>query len=150
VTPHSTRRDVAVLLGLGVVPWAVLAYGSGLATLVFAWGLATPAQGSVTSLYHFLFRYTVGLPEFVLAWPVGVGCYLLALLSAGVGAATGREDVRVTAGLLVFAGITQLSLARGFSVQPGRTAYPVGTVALWAAAWWLYWPAIRRVRATRD
>jgi uncharacterized protein (TIGR04206 family) len=147
VTPHSTRRDVLGLLALLAVPWAVLTYESGFVTLVFAWGLATPAQGSVTSVVDFLFRYTAGLPEYILAWPVGVGCYLLALLSAAVGAATGREDVRVTAGLLVCAGITSLSLARGFSVQPGRVAYPVGAVAFWAVAWWLYWPSIRGRRA---
>jgi uncharacterized protein (TIGR04206 family) len=143
VTPHSTRRNVLALLVLLALPWTVLAYETGFVTLVFAWGLATPAQGSVTSILDFLFRYTAGLPGYILAWPLGVGCYLLALLSATAGALTGREDVRVTAGLLVCAGITSLSVARGFSVQPRRVAYPLGVVLLPALAWWLYWPAIR-------
>jgi uncharacterized protein (TIGR04206 family) len=146
VARHSTRRDVLTILSLLLVPWAALAYESGFVTLVFAWGLATPAQGSVTTLYAFLFRFTAGLPEFILAWPVGVGCYLLALLSAAVGAVTGREDVRVTAGLLALAGVATLSLVGGFSTQPGRVAYPVGTLALWAVAWWCYWPAVRAGR----
>ncbi|MFC6988228.1 TIGR04206 family protein [Haloplanus sp. GCM10025708] len=139
---RSPRRAVVALFALLAVPWTALVYESGYVTLVFPWGLATPAQGSVTSLYHFLFRYTAGLPEFILAWPLGVLCYVLALASAVAGVVTGREDVRVTAGLLVFAGVAGLSVASGFSVQPGRVAYPVGTLVLWAVAWWFYRPLV--------
>ncbi|MFB6123736.1 MAG: TIGR04206 family protein [Haloferacaceae archaeon] len=141
--PHSTRRAVAAVLGLLAVPWTVLVYDSGYVTLVFAWGLVTPTRGTVTTLYHFLFRYTAGLPEFILAWPVSVICYGFALASAVSGVLGGREDVRVTAGLLVFAGVAGLSVASGFSFQRGRVAYPLGTLACWAVAWWCYRPLVR-------
>ena len=56
--------------------------------------------------------------------------------SAVVGVVLDREDRRVTAGLLVLAGLTQLSLAYGFSRQPGRFAVPLGTVLCLAVVWW--------------
>jgi uncharacterized protein (TIGR04206 family) len=144
---HSSRGAVLALLTFLAVPWTALVYASGFVTFVFPWGLATPQQGSVTTLYHFLFRHTAGLPEFILAWPVGVLCYVLALVSAVVGYLTGREDVRVTGGLLVFAGLAGLSVAHGFSFQPGRVAFPVGTLLLWFVAWWFYWPLVSARRS---
>lgn len=144
----SDRRAVAAILALAAVPWSVQTYAVGGATLLFPWGLVDPAGPHVTTLPDFLFVYTAGLPDYILAWPLGVALWGGALASALAGARWNREDVRVTAGLLVLAGVTQVTLARGFAVQPGRTAYPTGTVALWAVAWWWYWPAIRgRVRA---
>ncbi|WP_248897253.1 TIGR04206 family protein [Haloplanus halobius] len=131
-------RRVAVVLALLAVPWTVLAYDAGPTTLVFAWGLVNPAAPSVTTLAHFLGRYTTGLPSYILAWPLSVLCYVLALASAVVGAVADREDTRVTAGLLVCAGIAGLSVARGFALQPGRVAYPLGTAACWGVAWYVY------------
>ncbi|MFB6079911.1 MAG: TIGR04206 family protein [Haloferacaceae archaeon] len=139
----SGRRAVAALLALAAVPWWVQTFAGGDVTLLFPWGMVNLWPFAVTTLYHYLFVYTTGLPGFILAWPLSVGLYLLALGSAIGGAVLGREDVRVTGGLLVLAGIAQLSVARGFSVQPTRTAYPLGTAALWAVAWLWYWPAVR-------
>ncbi|WP_251330064.1 TIGR04206 family protein [Haloplanus pelagicus] len=136
--PRLRRRPVAVL-ALLAVPWSVQTFAGGRPpTYVFAWGLVNADPFGVTFLWDFLVRYTRGLPPYIVAWPISAGCYLLALASAACGRALGREDVRVTAGLLAAAGVAQLTLARGFSVQPGRTAWPLGTVACWAVAWWIY------------
>jgi uncharacterized protein (TIGR04206 family) len=140
VTP---RRRLVAVLALLCVPWSVLTFAAGDVTLLFAWGLVDPGSAGVTSLYHFLFVHTAGLPAFILAWPLSVALYLLAVGSASGAAVVGREDPRVTGGLLVLAGVTQVSLARGFSVQPGRSAWPVGALALAAVAWWVYWPRVR-------
>lgn len=121
-----------------LVPWSVQTYAAGGVTLLFPWGLVNADPASVTTLYDFLFRYTAGLPDFVLAWPLSVVCYLLAFAVAVGGRFLSRPDDRLTAGLLAVAGVAQLTVAGGFAAQPGRTAWPVGTVALWAAAWVVY------------
>jgi uncharacterized protein (TIGR04206 family) len=143
----ADRSPVALLVVLAsaLVPWSVQTFarpGAGL-SLVFPWGLFNTAPPQVTTIYDFLFVYTVGLPEYILAWPFSVLLWAIAVVSAAVGYATGREDERVTALALVLAGVAQLSLATGFNVQPYRTAYPLGTLFLWAVAWWFYWPAVR-------
>lgn len=147
VSAVTTRpRALAALLALAAVPWSVQTYAAGGATLLFPWGLVNASPPTVTTLPAYLFVYTAGLPEFILAWPLSVGLYALALASAVVGLAAGREDPRLTGGLLVAAGIAQLTVASGFSVQPGRAAYPLGTAALWAVAWRVYWSAVRAGR----
>lgn len=139
----SGPRELAALVLLAVVPWSVQAYAGGDVSLVFPWGLASLDPAQTVDLYSYLFRYTQGLPDYIYAWPLGVVLYLGAVASALAGLVTGREDPRVTGGLLAVAGVTQLTLAAGFA-QPGRTAVPTGTLALWAVAWWCYWPAVRR------
>ncbi|RDZ65368.1 TIGR04206 family protein [Haloferax sp. Atlit-12N] len=133
----SARRRLQLffVFVLGLVPWSVQTFTTGSTTLLFPWGLVGPSTGSVTTITDFFLRFTMGLPDYILVWPVGVACYLVALS----GALFGREDVRLTAAGLVLAGVTQLEVARGFSVQPGRTAWPVGTVLLWAVAGFVYW-----------
>ncbi|RDI71063.1 TIGR04206 family protein [Halopelagius longus] len=142
----SDDRTVLVLLALLAVPWSIQRYADGGTTLLFAWGLLNTAPFGVTTLSDFLFVYTRGLPEYIFSWPLSVACYAGAVASAVVGWRRGREDSRVTGGLLAVAGVAQLSLAQGFSVQPGRTAWPLGTLALWAVAWWAYWPRAKRRR----
>ncbi|WP_277554238.1 hypothetical protein [Halobaculum limi] len=70
-------------------------------------------------------------------WALASMCWLLALVSAAL-AFRDREDPRVTAGLLVLAGALNAAIALQFSIQPLRTEYPVGTLALWAVATWRY------------
>ena len=142
---RPAARRLLAILALSAIPWSVQAYGAGAVTLLFPWGLVSLDPLHVTDLHSFLFRYTAGLPEFILAWPLSALCYALAAGSAALGVATGREDVRVTAALLALAGVAQLSVARGFAARFGRTAYPVGTVALWAVAWLVF----RSARRTR-
>ena len=135
---------VLALVGLVAVPWSVQVFSGRDATLLFAWGLVNTNPLMVTTLPEFLFLYTMGLPEYILAWPLSVGSYAAALASAGVGWWTGREDPRVTAGLLLVAAVAQARLAFGFSIQPDRVAWPVGSAALVAVAAAYYWSWTRR------
>jgi uncharacterized protein (TIGR04206 family) len=139
----SSRRALAAVLGLLVLPWSIQLYASGATTILFPWGSVTPSVASVTTLAEFLLRYTAGLPGWLYAWPISALLYGLGVLSAAVGALGGREDVRLTAGLLVLAGVGNLWLAWGFSFQPGRIAIPVGTAALWGVVWVVYRPLVR-------
>ncbi|WP_435179590.1 TIGR04206 family protein [Halorussus sp. AFM4] len=132
-------RRLLALLSFLLVPWTVL--GSG--DLVFAWGLATLDPVHVTTLPDYLFVYTRGLPNRLLAWPIAVALYLLAIANALLGTAAPRlEDRRVTGGLLVLAGASDLWFALGLT-RPGLVAVPVGSVLLWVAAWWFHWPDLR-------
>jgi len=138
VFESARRSSLLPLLALLAVPWSVQTFVGGRApTFVFAWGLVNVDPVGVTFLWDFLLRHTRGLPDYILAWPLSVACYLCALASVLAGA-VGREDPRLTAGLLAAAGVAQLTLARGFSFQPGRTAWPLGTLACWLVAWWVY------------
>jgi uncharacterized protein (TIGR04206 family) len=131
--------QLLALLLIFLAPWAVLSTGD----LVFAWGLVTLDPIHVTTLPDYLFVYTRGLPRRLLAWPVAVLLYLLAFGSALLGTVD-REDGRVTGGLLVFAGVSNLRFALGTG-RPGLLVVPVGTVLLWTGAWWFYWSDLRSV-----
>ena len=148
---RTDRASFVVLLLLCALPWSVQTFSDGGTTFVFAWGLVNTQPPNATYIWDFFFVYTQGLPDYIYAWPISVGCYALAVASGLVGLVTGREDPRVTGGLLVVAAVAQFSLARGFSIQPYRTAWPLGTLAFLVVAWWLYWPAAKaRFRAVRS
>lgn len=137
------RRLLAVAL-LAAVPWTVVLVG-GEYTALFAFGLFNTNPPQLVTLYAYLFRFTAGpatLPEYLVAWPTSFLLYCGALASA-LGGVLGREDRRVTAGLLIFAGLAQLSVALGLSRVTGRLAIPLGTACLWVLAWWFYWPDLR-------
>ncbi|MDS0298225.1 TIGR04206 family protein [Halogeometricum sp. S1BR25-6] len=129
---------VPLLLALLVLPWSVQTFIGGNPTLVFPWGLLNFDPFGVTTLSDFLLVYTAGLPDYIYAWPLSVMFYLFALGFAAVSPVLGYEDGRLVAGLLAAASVAQLSLARGFSVQPGRTAWPVGTALLLLVAAYVY------------
>ncbi|WP_246045739.1 TIGR04206 family protein [Halorussus ruber] len=135
---REVNRRLLALAAMFLVPWTVLTTGD----LVFAWGLLSLDPLHVTTLPDYLFVYTRGLPRRLLAWPVAVLLYLLAVGSALLGL-VGREDGRVTGGLLVFSGVSGLQFALGMT-RSGLLAVPVGVVLLWTAAWWFYWPDLRR------
>ena len=137
-----THRRLLVYAALFVVPWSVV-NARGVVTLVFPFGLLNFGPLQVTDVVSYATVYTQRLPEFLLGWPVGVGLYLAGLASVLSGLLFGREDPRFTAGLFVFAGVTQITLVLGFSRRVGTTAVPVGAVLLWLAVWWFDWPAIR-------
>ena len=126
------------LIALLAVPWTVLVAPGG-TTFVYPWGLVNPTTFHVTTLPDYLFVYTTGLPERLLAWPVSVVLYLAALASAFAGR---FEDRRVTGGLLAIAGLSQAIFALGFPRRSG-TVIPLGAVLLWTAAWWFHWPDLR-------
>ena len=124
------------LLALGVAPWVLVVVGAEL-TLVFPFGLVDPQPLHVTSLADYLFRFTRGLPRFLLAWPAAVSLYLAGLASASL-RFVDREDPRVSAALFGFAGASLLWVTLGFARRAGYVAVPLGTVLLWVAVWWLY------------
>ncbi|WP_049947471.1 hypothetical protein [Candidatus Halobonum tyrrellensis] len=68
-------------------------------------------------------------------WMLASACWLVALGSAALGR-VGREDARVTAGLLSLAGAVNASVALSF--RPSRLAVPVGSLVLWGVAAWRY------------
>ena len=133
-----TRLGLLALCSMLLVPWAVLGYDRGPTTLLFAWGTVTPAQSSVTDAYAYFFRYTAGLPDWILAWAVGIACLLAALVSATAGHVRGREDPRVTAGLLALVGLASVVVSIGFAGQPGRYGLPLGAAVAVPLSGW-YW-----------
>lgn len=141
---ESTSGPIELLgiASLFVVPWDVLTYGDGATTLLFAWGMVDPASLHVTDVYAYFFTYTQGVPDWILAWPVGTVCLLFAILSATSGFAGGYEDTRVTAGLIALVGVAAFVVSLGFSVQPNRIAIPIGVAGAWPLAGW-YWLVVR-------
>jgi uncharacterized protein (TIGR04206 family) len=142
MTGISAKRRLLAVVALALVPWTILS--SGVLTLLFPFGLVNTTPLHLTTLLEYR-RFTGGfaaLPGFLRAWPTSVLLYLGALASA-VGGVLGREDRRVTGGLLVLTGITHLGLAVGF-LRTGRLALPLGPFLAFALAWWCYWPAVRR------
>lgn len=140
---RSSSADLLAVCSLLVVPWAILTYGRGPTTLLFAWGLVTPTPLHVTDVYAYFFRFTVGLPDWILAWVVGIVCLVGAVASAASGLVRGREDRRVTGGLLALVGVASVVVAVGFAGQPGRLGIPLGAVVAWPLAG-RYWLAARR------
>lgn len=140
----AARRRLLLVLLVGLLPWTVVVT-NGFWTLLHPLGLFnfSPTRGwSFVFLTDYLFVRTRGLPEFILAWPTGVVVYVVALVSAALGLVD-HEDRRLTAGLLVLAGLTQLSVASGFGRRTGYVAVPVATIAMPLLVWWVYWPALR-------
>ena len=143
----SARARAAAVVAAGLVPWVVvLGPGPGArVSLVFSFGLVNPSPLHLTTLPAYLLVLTRGLPASLLAWPVGTLLWLAALGSALGAIAIGREDGRLSGGLLVLAGFSLLSVAGAVGRPAGVLALPVGTAALWAVAWWGYGPALRRL-----
>ena len=138
----SARRRLVVLLALGVVPWTVLFYERGV-SMVFPWALVNTPPLGVTTLYDYVFTYTTRLPPSLQAWPVSTILYACALASAS-GTFWWREDRRLTAGLLVFAGLSHL----GFSLavwHPSQVVVPVGPLLVALVVWRAYWPDLRTI-----
>jgi uncharacterized protein (TIGR04206 family) len=123
---------------LGVVPWTVVAYPSGV-DLILPWGLVATDPVSVVDLYTYLFVYTGGpatLPDRLLAWPIASAVYGFGILGVALGL-RGYEDRRVTAGLLFVAGVAHLQVTLGLR-RIGADAYPVGAVLSFLLAWYVF------------
>lgn len=127
------RRLLAVLLPLAV-PWFLVVSGDRL-LLGGAPGLVDLASLRATSLLEL--ASAPGRERAVTYWLVADALYLLAVGSAAAGL-FGREDRRVTAGLLVLAGVSVAWSAADLSYALRRTAVPVGTVVLFGVAYWTY------------
>ena len=68
----SEYRRLCAVLGLGVVPWSFVDAG-GVVTVVFSFGFLNFDPLQLEDIVSFVTVDTVGLPQFLLAWPVGVG-----------------------------------------------------------------------------
>ena len=126
------------------IPWLVVV-SNGEVGLVFAWGLFNPDTWHVTTLDAYLFVHTRGLPDYLLAWPIAV-VLLFGAITSAIAGRWGREDPRLTGGLLVLVGLLILVTARGIGRPSSVIGLPVGTVAVWFVALWVYWPLITRSR----
>lgn len=142
-TNEVPRTRLLAVLGLGVLPWNVVVIGSDL-TLVLPWGLLDPFGPYLTLLPEYLAATGSGPPPFLSAWPLGVGIYVLAIGSVAT-EVLDRGDPRVTAGLLVLVGVTQLTVSWGFLRRGGYFVVPLGTLVAWALVWWFYWPDLRGI-----
>lgn len=140
---------LAAVAAAGLLPWVVvIGQGPGAAvSLVFSFGLVNPAPLHVTPLPTYLLVLTRGLPESLLAWPVAALLYGLAFASASSARVAGREDRRVTGGLLVLAGLSLLPVAATVGRPATVVAVPLGTVGLWLVAWVGYGDALVRILA---
>ncbi|WP_280586975.1 TIGR04206 family protein [Halorubrum sp. Boch-26] len=143
------RAGWAFVLALLAVPMAVISVGGDL-TVVSLWGFlnaAVPESGVALGGYpvwdYFLdqSRPFSALPASIRAWPLAIGFHLLAAASAAAGVALGREDRRVTGGLLVLAAAASLWVSVGLATRFGVgttsglfTVLPVGAVATLAVA----------------
>ncbi|MDV7349213.1 TIGR04206 family protein [Halorubrum distributum] len=131
----SGRVEWLLVVALLAVPMAVVPGGDDAPTLVSLWGFVTlGGDGSGLGGYpvwaYFLDqpRPFATLPPSIRAWPLALGFHLLAAGSATSGVALGREDRRVTGGLLVLAAAATLWVAAGLGVRFG-----VGATAGWFA-----------------
>jgi uncharacterized protein (TIGR04206 family) len=123
-----TRRRLAVVLLAGLLPWVVVTWPGGWYPL-FSAGFVHLDPLTFTSLptYH---GRAGGIPPAFSNWPTAVVLYLGSLGSA----LFDDPDPRLTAGLLVLAGVSILLLASSLTEQRGILAIPLGTVWLWTAA----------------
>ncbi|MFB6141930.1 MAG: TIGR04206 family protein [Halorientalis sp.] len=139
----AARRRLLAVVAVGALPWAVVVAGDTV-SLFFTAGFVGLDHLVPTTITDYYVRYSRGLPRFLEAYGTGVVLYVAALASAASGVVW-REDRRVTAALLVLAGVSLLWFALGFLGRPGAVAVPVATVLLWAVALCWYRPALRAV-----
>ena len=143
----SPRRRLLALVALSLVPWTVFLIDGGRATAVFPlfvvdYNPALDPTVRFVPVYRF-FLSGGGLPRNPELWPASILLYLVAVASAASGVVFDREDVRVTAGSLVFAGLAHVGVGYAFSHRATWTPLPVGLAVVFGVVWWFYWPALR-------
>jgi len=130
------RWKLVAVLALGLLPWTVVLHPAGV-DLLFLWGLVNSNPWHLTDLFTYLTVYTAGfrsLPARLQAWPVATGLYALAVASATLSVVADRDDPRLTAGLLVLAGLVHLQVTVGLD-RVGERSLPVGAVLAFGVAW---------------
>lgn len=132
-------------------------------TVVSLWGfLNTGSLGSgvgfdgysVWAYFRDQPRPLGSLPASIRAWPLAIGFHLLAAGSASGGVALGREDRRVTGGLLALAAAASLWVSVGLATRFGvgvtagwLAVLPVGTAATLGVVVAVYGGDLRRIVA---
>ncbi|PHQ38830.1 TIGR04206 family protein [Halorubrum persicum] len=129
----SRRFGWLLVFALLAVPMAVIP-GDNL-TVVSLWGFLNTSGPGVAAGGYPVWSYFLDqprpfgtLPASIRAWPLAVGFHLLAAASATAGVAVGREDRRVTGGLLALAAAASLWVSVGVA-----TRFGVGTTSGWFA-----------------
>jgi uncharacterized protein (TIGR04206 family) len=139
---NSSKRAVLWLCLLAAVPWVVQFNTLTDLTAVMSWGLLNTDPWHVLPLPAYLGE-TQGLttlPRSLQVWPLGLAFYAGAVVSAASGVVFGREDVRVTAGLLALTAVDSVVVWWGLLGRGTRGAIPVGVVVIAVVLWWFYWP----------
>ena len=135
---------MTAILTLAVVPWVLQLNGTGDLTAVMSWGLVNTNPWHALPLPSYL-DATQGfstLPQSLQVWPLGLGFYCGALLSAASGVVFEREDVRVTVGLLALSAITSVIVWWGLLGRGAAGTIPVGAIAAAMVGWWFYYPVL--------
>ncbi len=156
----SSLPATAAVAALLAVPMAVVPSGTGDLTLVTLWGFLNTEAADPNASYHLypVWSYFLeqprsfeALPASIRVWPVAIGFHLLAIASAVAGVTFGREDRRVTGGLLVLAALATLWVSFGLAGRfgVGRTAglltvIPTGAAGTLAVALVVYGRDLRR------
>jgi uncharacterized protein (TIGR04206 family) len=142
VATSTPRRRLLALLAVAVVPWTVVFIGNEV-TMLFPFGVFNSNPPELADLYTLL-SYGWRLPRNPELLPLSYTFYALALACVGAGVLReGLEPERLTAGLLVLAGVTHVGVAYSVAYRLQWTPVPVGSLLLLATAWWYYWEDLR-------
>lgn len=144
---HSSLASLAAVIAICVFPWVAVSNSSGDLTFIMSWGLVNTNPWHILGLVDYL-GVTQGfdsLPWSLQIWPIALGFYGGAVVSAASGVFVDREDPRVTAGLLVLSAMGSLFVWQGLVTRGVSGAVPVGAVATGIVVWWFYWPADREI-----
>ncbi|GGN22557.1 hypothetical protein [Halarchaeum nitratireducens] len=148
----SRRRAVRILLlcVVGALPWTIIRWTGSAGVqygAFFAYGLG-PLSGPLGERFMLLPRYlAVAVVDtyWRQAWPTGAFLFACALGSAAL-ALVGREDRRVTAGLLVMSGGAELLYAVGLAgSRSDLLVLPVAPLLCWGVALLCYRDGLRRL-----
>ena len=143
----SSPAALLAVCGLVAVPWVGIQDAGGNLTFVMSWGLLNTNPWHALWLNQYL-GVTQGfeaLPWSLQVWPIALGFYGGAVVSAAGGVLADREDPRITAGLLVLSAVGSLFVWQGLVTRGVSGAVPVGVLATAVVVWWFYWPAVREV-----
>jgi len=157
----SSLGAVLAIAALLFVPVTAVAAGPDRLTLVMQWGflhLVTPVADAGPHAYP-LWRFFAeqprsfaSFPKSIQAWPLALGLHAVALASALLGLTVGREDRRVTGGVLVLAGIATFWVTLGVAHRFGvgldaslLTVLPIGAAGTWAVAGVVYRADVRAI-----
>ena len=144
---YSSPAALAAIVVLVIVPWVVQSNGAGDLTAVMSWGLlnTNPWHALPLSTYLDATQGFSTLPQSLQVWPLGLAFYCGALLSSASGVFAGREDMRVTAGLLALSAITSVIVWWGLLGRGAAGTIPVGVIATAMVGWWFYYPVFDSV-----